>query len=107
MPKRQNNLELNSGVLLTSVPVENLKAIIKDCFREEFAMFNGDKAPKTDELIKVEDAIKLLKVSKVALYKWRKSGILPFYRISSRIYFKKEEVMKALKQSRLNYNQKQ
>ena len=91
---------MENKIILTQIPLDELKIIISDCLRDELNKAN-ELPPTTtsDELIKVEDAVKLFKVSKVTLYKWRVKGILPFHRISSRIYFKKVEVMAALKLS--------
>ena len=83
--------------IIYSMPFEEFKSVLKKCIREEI---NTPKVePVKEELLKTEDAVKLFGVSKVTLHKWRKSGILPFHRIASRIYFKKSELIDALNAS--------
>ena len=45
-----------------------------------------------DELLSVEETIEFLKCSKQALWNWRKSGILPSYRLGNRVYYKKSDI---------------
>lgn len=84
-------------IIFTQIDLSDLTETIKKCVREEL---NRNKPViKEDELLKIKDAIKILGVSKVTLHKWRKKGILPYHRIASRIYFKKEELISALRSS--------
>jgi hypothetical protein len=54
-------------------------------------------SPKTEEeLLTVEETIEFLKCSKQALWNWRKSGILPSYRLGNRVYYKKSDIFKKL-----------
>jgi excisionase family DNA binding protein len=83
--------------IIYTIPLDEFTDIIKKCIREEMSSSQPQK--KDEELIKIADAVKLLGVSKVTIYKWREKGILPYHRISSRIYFKKHELLEALKMS--------
>jgi predicted DNA-binding transcriptional regulator AlpA len=49
-----------------------------------------------EELLTVEETIQFLKCSKQALWNWRKSGILPSYRLGNRVYYKKSDIFKKL-----------
>jgi hypothetical protein len=49
-----------------------------------------------EELFTVEETIDFLKCSKQALWNWRKSGILPSYRLGNRVYYKKSDIFKKL-----------
>lgn len=49
-----------------------------------------------EELLTVEETINFLKCSKQALWNWRKSGILPSYRLGNRVYYKKSDIFKKL-----------
>lgn len=49
-----------------------------------------------EELLTVEETITFLKCSKQALWNWRKSGILPSYRLGNRVYYKKSDIFKKL-----------
>ncbi len=87
------------NIILSPIPIEELREIITECLREELQKSANNSNSDPNELIKIEDAAKLFQVSKVTLYKWRARGILPFHRISSRIFFKKSELISALKKS--------
>ncbi|MDF2453991.1 MAG: Helix-turn-helix domain [Bacteroidota bacterium] len=91
---------MENNIILTQIHLDELKTIISNCLRDELNKGKEIETSSSDQLIKVDDAVKLFKVSKVTLYKWRVKGILPFHRISSRIYFKKDEIMSALKASK-------
>ncbi|MBM1105162.1 helix-turn-helix domain-containing protein [Aurantibacter crassamenti] len=52
--------------------------------------------PAPEELLTVEETIKLLKCSKQALWNWRKNGILPSYRLGNRVYYKKSDIFNKL-----------
>jgi hypothetical protein len=47
-------------------------------------------------LLRRKDVSKLFTVSLVTINKWMRSGKLPYHRINSRIYFKKNEVLEAM-----------
>jgi helix-turn-helix protein len=47
-------------------------------------------------LLRRKDVSKLFTVSLVTINKWMRSGKLPYHRINSRIYFKKNEVIEAM-----------
>jgi hypothetical protein len=49
-----------------------------------------------EELFTVEETTNFLKCSKQALWNWRKSGILPSYRLGNRVYYKKSDIFKKL-----------
>lgn len=89
---------MTSQVLLTSISLDDLKTVISESVSNELQKFRPqDPVPQDDQLIKVADVAKLLNVSKMTVIFWKKSGKLPFYRISNKIYFKKNEVIEALK----------
>ncbi|NRD19333.1 helix-turn-helix domain-containing protein [Winogradskyella eckloniae] len=49
-----------------------------------------------DELLTVDETLKILKCSKQALWNWRKNGILPSYRMGNRVYYKKSDIFSKL-----------
>lgn len=51
---------------------------------------------KEDQLLKIEDVCKLLKVSKATINKRKRKNIIPWYSIESRVFFKKSEVLELL-----------
>jgi excisionase family DNA binding protein len=83
--------------IIYSMPLEEFKTVLKKCIREEMTISKPEG--KQEDLIRISDAVRLLKVSKITLYKWRKAGIIPYHRIASRIYFKRSELIEALRSS--------
>jgi excisionase family DNA binding protein len=51
------------------------------------------------EFITRKEAAALLSVSLTTAMSWSKKGLLPFYRINSRVRYKREDVLNALKRA--------
>jgi len=73
---------------------ESIRSIVKELIPQQKKI--SDKLPFTDELLTVEETLKLLKCSKQALWNWRKNGILPSYRLGNRVYYKKSDIYNKL-----------
>jgi hypothetical protein len=86
------------SAIFTSFNVEELTGIIQKCITEILST----KAKKTsddavnDDLLNIEDIQKLFNVSKVTVHKWKKKGLIPFYKMNRKVYFKKSEVINAM-----------
>jgi excisionase family DNA binding protein len=77
-----------------------LKSIIKDAISEHFRLqLKPDDDVKSD-LIQISDVAKILNVSLSTVHSYKRQGILPFYRIGRRIYFKKDEVIEKVKKAK-------
>ena len=61
-------------------------------FFDKYKPFKRDE----EELLTVDDTLKILKCSKQALWNWRKNGILPSYRLGNRVYYKKTDILEKL-----------
>lgn len=88
---------MTTNIIFTGITITELESIIDQCIGR--ALDKRSISPKTHEetyLITESELSKRLKRSKVTLYIWRKKGILPFYRISRKIYFRWDEVLSAL-----------
>ncbi len=57
------------------------------------AMNRSGGAEAQSEFIEVDEVCSILKISKVTLHKWKRQGKLPFYRLGSRILFRRSDVM--------------
>lgn len=85
-----------SLIILTPDELTNLiEKTVKKCLLDyEF------NANKEDELLKIDDVCKLLKVSKTTVNSRKKKNLIPWYSIESRVFFKKSEVLKAMSSSK-------
>jgi excisionase family DNA binding protein len=96
-----------SNLILISLSEEELKNLIQECLLKALEEHHVKKPTieqnqAKDDLIRLSEAARLLKVSKVTIHSWKRKGLIPFYRISNKIYFKKSEILAALK--KVNYN---
>ncbi|AZB00151.1 DNA-binding protein [Chryseobacterium joostei] len=57
---------------------------------------NGIEERKPEDLLPIKDAAEFLGVSKVTLWRLRKSGEIKSFMLGSQIYFKKSEILKSL-----------
>lgn len=87
----------------TSIPILEFQKLVRKCIQEELqhlSLQDSDEA-----IIKTDEVCQMFQVSKVTLHQWRKQGLIPFYRIGSRIFFKKSELISAM-QSVSKYGRK-
>lgn len=77
-------------------PLE-LKELISETLDNKLEQLQTTTSPVPEEnLMTVEETLKLLKCSKQALWNWRKNGILPSYRLGNRVYYKKSDIFNKL-----------
>lgn len=80
----------------TEIPIEELKLVISDTIRAEMQK-NSISEPKPEtELLTRQETASILGVSLPTLSTWAKSGVIPCYRINTRIRFKKHEILDAV-----------
>jgi len=80
--------------IFTSLDINDLENIIKNCIREELQEMT--KQDENSELLKANEVCEYLRISKVTLYKWLKQGKITGYYLGSRLFFKKTEINNAL-----------
>jgi excisionase family DNA binding protein len=75
-------------------PEELINDILKgvDKKLQEFYERLNPSENKEDELLTLDEAIKILKCSNQTLWNWRKQGIIPSHRIGNRIYIYKSDI---------------
>ena len=90
---------MENQLILTSVSIDDLRNIIQNAVAIEMKKNNSSilTANKQDELINGQQVMDLLNISYTTLYLWKQQGKLPFHRIGRRVYFKRDEVINALK----------
>ena len=89
---------MNSQILFTGISIDDFKNIVSESISTELQKLRPQEPQKQDDqLIKLNEVAEMLHVSKVTIFAWKKAGKIPFYRISNKVYFKKNEVIEALK----------
>lgn len=84
--------------LTINISIDELRELIADEIGKALSANQpvADVVDDTDELIKIADVAKMFKVSKVTIFKWKKQGKIPFFRISNKVYFKRSEVLASM-----------
>jgi len=54
-----------------------------------------------EQLLKINEVCAIFRVSRTTIFSWKREGWLPYHRISRRIYFKKSEIIAALKKAKI------
>lgn len=85
---------------LIGIEVDDLKNIIQEVIDENLNSSPPDNQPQNeqpDELLNIKDAAKVLNVSVPTMFNYKRKGIIPFYRIGRRVFFKRPELINSLK----------
>jgi excisionase family DNA binding protein len=85
---------------IDGISTHELKALIRESVKEEFLAVLNDQAvnsnEKTTKLLTRKEACAMLGISLPTLHDWCLKGIIPSYRINTRIRFKSEDIDKIL-----------
>jgi len=84
-----------NDILLSSIPLKDFETLIRDCVKSELQNYNLTP-PQEDEYITRKETSKVLGISLPTLNDWSKRGVIPSYKIASRVRYKKAEVMASL-----------
>lgn len=52
-----------------------------------------------EDLLTIPQICRLFDISRTTVHHWKKAGMLPFYRLGARVYFKREEVLGAMEKA--------
>lgn len=82
--------------VLISIPVEKLQGIIIDCVNTCLRYYTPPSAPlpqaQSEEQLSIRQLAKYLNCSLPTIHLLKKEGIIPYYRLGRKIYFKKTEI---------------
>lgn len=85
-------------ILLTSITLDELLDKITERINIALSIKASEKmdTPTPEELLTIKDLERLFNVSKVTIHKWKKRGLLPFYKMNRKVYFKRSEVIESM-----------
>lgn len=70
---------------------------IRKVIKEELSENKKEKSSeKKSPFIKIDEVCKILQVSKPTVYQWVKKELVKIYKVSSRTYFNKDEILNFL-----------
>ena len=83
----------NPNIIL-QVSLEDLRKFAEEILlgAKSIAMIEAEAAASSDQLISVDEAARLLSVSKMTLYRWDKSGILKKVEIGGKRRYRKSDI---------------
>jgi excisionase family DNA binding protein len=84
-----------NGVIVTTK--EELESVISVALNEQLSRFKPAEKKTESEYLTRKEVAKLLGVSLPTLNDWSKRGVVPSYRIETRVRYKKDEVLLCLK----------
>ncbi len=79
-------------IILFPIPISELRKIIEETVKNEI-LKAIPPPPKDHTLITRSEACEILRISLVTLDRFIKSGIVPAYRMNSKVRLKKDEVI--------------
>jgi excisionase family DNA binding protein len=85
---------MNTQIFLNGITVEQLAEALKPLFLLQTV--NQPKQPENDLLTR-DEVCKLLSINKTSLWKHTKTGKLKSYGIGNRVFYKRSEVLEAVK----------
>ncbi len=85
------------NLMFTPVSLDTLRTLISESVKVEVEKLNSLAKPQQQtELITREETSQLLGISLPTLNSWTKLGVLPSYRIATRVRYKRDEVLNAV-----------
>ena len=90
----QINKDMNQNILLSPITLSELESTIAKTVEQVLEkQKHSTPANVPDELITRGETATLLRVSLPTLHEWTKRGLIPVYKVSTRVRYKKGEVL--------------
>lgn len=84
--------------ILISIPLKDFKKIVEETIEAKIIQIVDHN--KFEKLLSTEEVTKLLGVTRVTLFTWRKKGLIKSYKIENRVYFKWSEIIESLEEKK-------
>lgn len=89
---------MKNSILLQNLSSETLKELIKESVKSQLDDFKKDlQTHNPDELLTRDDVLDLLQIDSSTLWRYQNDGKIKAYGIGNRRYYKKAELINALK----------
>ena len=92
---------ISIGVAYTQL-LDDVRAVIRHELQQSPAPTLADPQSPTDNLLSIREAAVLLGVTVQSIHSFKKRGILPYHKLASRSYIKREDIMAALQSYQRN-----
>jgi len=81
------------NIVLISIAEDKLKDLIREAVHDEFTL------KKEKEVLNFKETCLFLGISASALNKWKSENKIPYKKMGKRVFFNREELLGALKES--------
>jgi excisionase family DNA binding protein len=88
-------------IIYTTISIQELESLIQNAIKESLKLGEQPKPEKSNDFITRHETASILKISLVTLHHWTKRGYIQGYKISTRIRFKRSEVLKLVEDGSL------
>jgi excisionase family DNA binding protein len=87
------------NIIFTQIPIDEFKNVLSETVREELQKLNTSQPQQQEtEYITRQETARILGISLPTLHDWTKKGVIVGYRISTRVRYRKNEILEALQQ---------
>lgn len=88
---------MQATIITAGISPAELVELLRPMIRHELQQLHKTTpAAEADELLTMKQATDLLGVSAHTLHEWKRLDKLPYHKLGSRTFFKREEIMAAL-----------
>lgn len=94
---------MENTIILQGITVAQLMSQIDAIVEKRLNEKIAELSPKTVKYLTRKEVCQILKISMPTLYKWTLEGKIVSYRISSRVFYKSDEIESALLKRRFRY----
>ena len=84
---------MQTQTILFPEPSENFLKSIRQIVQEEIQKLPKPQATNGTEFIKIIEVCEILKVSRPTIYDWEKRGFFHSYKINSRTFYNRQEIL--------------
>jgi hypothetical protein len=88
---------MSEHIIFQGTTPDALVAMIADRVKQEIGAIQKSNPSDEEVLLTRQEAKKFLSVDLSTLHLWGKQGRIPVYKIANRIYYKKSELLQALR----------
>jgi len=85
-----------TNLIFSQIPIDDFKSIISETVRAEIQKIGISEPKPQTEFITRHETAEILGISLVTLNEWTKQGVIPGYRIATRVRYKKDEILNSI-----------
>jgi len=85
------------NIILIPFSINSLRELIEETIQSALASYEKSRPQQQqNELLTQREVAKLLDVSVTTIIKWKSLNLLPYHKVNSRVYYRKNDVLEAM-----------